>query len=54
MADHNIEVVANLSGELQELVKKASEVKEKAHCPYSKFPVGAALLTSSGEIFVGK
>ncbi|XP_067659023.1 cytidine deaminase-like isoform X2 [Haliotis asinina] len=24
-----------------------------AHCPYSKFPVGAALLTDDGSVFTG-
>ena len=36
-----------------ELVKKAMEAKEKAYAPYSKFKVGAAVLTESGEIFTG-
>ena len=53
MASKNV-ATSNLSDKLQELIGKASEVKEKAHCPYSEFPVGAALLTTSNEIFVGK
>ena len=35
------------------LVKTASEVRLAAHAPYSKFCVGAALLTKSGNVFVG-
>ena len=35
------------------LVKKSKEVKEKAYAPYSNFPVGAALLTDTGDIFTG-
>ena len=31
----------------------ASSAKEKAYCPYSKFPVGAALVTESGDVFTG-
>lgn len=36
-----------------DLVKAALEVRQKAYAPYSKFAVGAALLTRSGKIFVG-
>ncbi len=36
-----------------ELVKKALEAREKSYSPYSQFKVGAALLTSDGEIFMG-
>jgi cytidine deaminase len=35
------------------LVKAALEVRNRAHVPYSKFAVGAALLTRSGKIFTG-
>lgn len=35
------------------LYEAALEVRERAHAPYSGFKVGAALLTESGEIFVG-
>ena len=37
----------------EQLMQKAMEVRAKAYCPYSKFHVGAALLTESGEIFTG-
>ena len=30
------------------------EAKKSAYCPYSRFPVGAALLTGDGRIFSGK
>lgn len=36
-----------------ELVKLAVEAKKNAHVPYSHFKVGAALLTTSGEVFKG-
>lgn len=36
-----------------ELVRSALEAQERAYCPYSDFPVGAALRTSSGRIFQG-
>jgi cytidine deaminase len=37
----------------KELLQKAVEAKEKAYVPYSKFPVGAALLTKNGKVFTG-
>ncbi len=36
-----------------ELMGMAVEAKERAYCPYSKFHVGAALLTKSGKIYLG-
>lgn len=36
-----------------ELLKMAEEAKEYAHAPYSKFKVGAALLTTSGKVYTG-
>lgn len=37
----------------EELLNLAKKVREKAFAPYSKFKVGAALLTKSGEVFTG-
>jgi cytidine deaminase len=37
----------------QELIKRAKSAAERAYSPYSKFRVGAAVLTESGEIFSG-
>ena len=37
----------------QDLIKKANEVRLKAYAPYSNYQVGAALLTTSGNIFTG-
>jgi cytidine deaminase len=37
----------------EELIDKAIKAREKAYAPYSKFKVGAALLTKSGKIFTG-
>lgn len=37
----------------EELVLKAIEARENAYTPYSKFAVGAALLTTSGEVYLG-
>ena len=36
-----------------ELVKIANDIKENAYCPYSKFRVGAALLTEKGHVYTG-
>ncbi|NXQ28852.1 CDD deaminase, partial [Alaudala cheleensis] len=38
---------------VQLLLSRSREAKTRAYCPYSRFPVGAALLTTSGEIFSG-
>ena len=35
------------------LTKAAREVRRRAHAPYSKFLVGAALLTRSGKVVTG-
>lgn len=37
----------------QRLEEAARGVLANAHCPYSGFPVGAAVETASGEIFAG-
>ena len=35
------------------LLRGAREAQKKAYAPYSKFPVGAALLVDSGDVFRG-
>lgn len=37
----------------QELINKAREARKNAYVPYSKFKVGAALLTKDGKVFLG-
>jgi cytidine deaminase len=37
----------------EELLARAREVQHNAHVPYSGFPVGAAVRTASGSVFVG-
>lgn len=37
----------------EELIKAAKRVRENAFAPFSKFKVGAAVLTKSGKIFTG-
>jgi cytidine deaminase len=39
--------------EKKELIRKALEAQQKAYVPYSKFRVGAAVLTEDGEVFTG-
>ncbi|KAJ8254787.1 hypothetical protein GJAV_G00197350 [Gymnothorax javanicus] len=38
---------------VQELVSKCLQARDRAYCPYSQFPVGAAILTSTGNIVTG-
>lgn len=37
----------------KDLIKIALQAREKSYSPYSKFKVGAAILTKSGEVFTG-
>lgn len=37
----------------KELLSCAKKARERAYAPYSKFRVGAALLTKSGSVFTG-
>lgn len=39
--------------EYKELVKKAIKAREKAYVPYSKFKVGAAVVTEDGSVYEG-
>ena len=39
--------------DIKNLIEKAAEAAKIAYSPYSKYHVGAALLTKSGEIFTG-
>jgi len=36
-----------------QLIKEAIEARQWAYAPYSRYPVGAALLTASGRIYEG-
>ena len=42
-----------LPPDLAELVDRARAVRERAYAPYSRFLVGAALRSDSGQVFVG-
>ncbi len=39
--------------DVKELIKKALEAKENAYVPYSKFHVGAAIMTQDNSIYTG-
>ena len=38
---------------VNELMNAAKKAAENTHSPYSQFPVGAAVLTSDGDTFIG-
>ena len=37
----------------EQLIQKAVEARELSYSPYSRFKVGAALLTKDGQVFLG-
>jgi cytidine deaminase len=39
--------------ERDELIRSALDAQKRAYCPFSNFPVGAALRTPSGRIYQG-
>jgi cytidine deaminase len=49
----NESVDESMNVSVRELFDAACAVRAHAHCPYSNYPVGAALRTRSGELFVG-
>lgn len=46
-------MAATYDFDVNELTLKAIAALENAYCPYSKFAVGAALLTEDCRIFTG-
>lgn len=36
-----------------ELIQAALDAQQRAYCPYSNFPVGAAIRTASGKVYQG-
>lgn len=38
---------------MEELIEEAKKARTKAYAPYSKFSVGAALLTTNGHVYHG-
>ncbi len=51
MQKHNSSTVSAL--EIQTMKRAAEIAARAAYCPYSRFPVGAAVLSSEGEVFAG-
>ncbi|XP_047503050.1 cytidine deaminase-like [Penaeus chinensis] len=48
------ELEKNLTdSELQKLIDSSLRARQNSYSPYSKFPVGAALLTDAGEVIEG-
>lgn len=45
--------IAELSEDVQSLMKQAIAIRKKAYAPYSMFRVGAALLLDNGNIVLG-
>lgn len=44
----------SMNAELQKkLIQAAREAAKRSHCPYTEFPVGAAVLTADERIFAG-
>lgn len=39
--------------QMEQLLAKAKQAADRAYAPFSKFHVGAAILTQSGEVFTG-
>lgn len=49
------DLIKNLGDtQVEHLVRQSIEAKARAHCPYSKFPVGAAILCEDGTIYLGE
>lgn len=44
---------SNSNDWVQDLIAKSAAARQHAYCPYSKFRVGAALLSADGKIFTG-
>lgn len=45
--------MATIDPTIQKLVEASHLAKKHAHCPYSNFPVGVALLTDDGSVYTG-
>jgi len=44
---------AKRSKSVERLIEAAVEAQKRAYCPYSRYPVGAAVLTRTGRVFAG-
>ncbi|XP_063243441.1 cytidine deaminase-like isoform X2 [Bacillus rossius redtenbacheri] len=53
MSTGKVVTFSSLDEDVQALVRAALAARQRAYCPYSRFQVGAALLTTDGETFDG-
>ncbi|MFB6126334.1 MAG: cytidine deaminase [Halolamina sp.] len=53
MTDHDLDATLPAGVSVADLLDRARDAYEAAHVPYSEYPVGAALATTDGEVFVG-
>ena len=44
---------AKRSKAVERLIETAIQAQKRAYCPYSRYPVGAAVLTETGRVFAG-
>ncbi len=44
---------AKRSKAVERLIETALQAQKRAYCPYSRYPVGAAVLTETGRVFAG-
>jgi cytidine deaminase len=44
---------SSVSAMRRRLIEAAKAAQKNAYCPYSRYPVGAAVLTDSGRIYTG-
>nr|CAD7392942.1 unnamed protein product [Timema cristinae] len=51
--DFSTVLVSSINSDIQQLVRDSVAARNLAYCPYSKFQVGAALITTDGETFTG-
>ena len=53
MTDHDLDAALPDGLGVADLLDRARDAYAAAHVPYSEYPVGAALATADGEVFVG-
>jgi cytidine deaminase len=53
MADESAGTALIADDLIRTLVERARRARHRAYCPYSRFAVGAAALTTDGSIYVG-